>query len=176
MSQELQQIFNQTNTTNFVVSIPNSNKNSGFYLNAQAAPIPGIRIPITETVTGPMGLGRAQRAGVTFEYDPLVVRFIVDEHMKSWLSMYEWMLATNNYLTGVNTAQDTGPEYITLYILDNSKTEIVMSVNFYKPWISDLSEIEFSYTEESDPAMICTATIPYTYFQVEKEGRLIADV
>ena len=51
-------------------------------------------------------------------------------------------------------------------------------VYFYqeKPWVSDLSEVEFSYTEDSDPALVCTATIPYTYFQVEKDGKIIAEV
>lgn len=171
----IHQIFNQSNVTNFVVDIPDAGLTSAFTLNAQSAPIPGIRIPQVETVTGPQGLGRGWRAGTTIEYDPLVIRFLVDENLDSWLSMYKWMLTTNNYLTGVNTAQLPGgsPEYITVHILDNSKTKVVLSVHFYKPFVSDLSEIEFNYTDEGDPAMVCTATIPFVYLQVEKDGKVI---
>lgn len=170
-----QQIFNQSNITNFVVEIPDAGLTSAFSLNAQSANIPGIRIPQVETVTGPQGLGRAMRAGTTFEHDPLVIRFLVDENLDSWLQMYQWMLTTNNYLTGENTAQDSGgaPDYITVHILDNNKTKIVLSVNYYKPFISDLSEIEYNYTEEGDPAMVCTATIPFVFMQVEKDGVII---
>lgn len=169
------QIFNQANVTNFIVDIPDSGITSAFSLNAQSAVIPGIRIPQVETVTGPQGLGRAYRAGTTFEFDPLTVRFLVDEDLDSWLQIYQWMITTNNYLTGENTAQKSGgaPDYVTVHILDNSKTKIVLSVNYYKPFISDLSEIEFSYTEEGDPQMICTATIPFTFMQVEKDGKVV---
>lgn len=167
------QIFNQANVTNFILDIPDAGRTAGFYLNAQAAPLPGVRIPIVDTVTGTQGLGRALRPGTTFEHDPLVVRFLVDENMESWVNMYKWMLTTNNYLTGENTAQKDSPDYVTLYILDNSKTKIVMSANFYKPFVSDLSEIEFTYSDETDTAMVCTATIPFAYMQIEKDGEII---
>lgn len=173
MTRPTRQIFNQTNITNFVVDIPDSTRTSGFVLNAQTAPLPGVRIPVVETVTGTMGLGRAMRAGTTFEYDPFVVRFIVDEDMTSWMNMYKWMLSTNNYITGHNTAHSDGPEFVTLHILNNNKTEVVLTANFYKPWISDLSEIEFSYTEDSDPAVTCVATIHYAYMTIEKDGEVI---
>ncbi|UPW39252.1 putative tail completion and sheath stabilizer protein [Escherichia phage vB_EcoM_ESCO47] len=173
MTRPTRQIFNQANITNFVVDIPDNDRVSGFVLNAQAAPLPGVRIPIVDTVTGTMGLGRASRAGTSFEYDPFIVRFIIDEDMTSWLNMYKWMLSTNNYITGENTAQADGPEFATLHILDNSKTKIVLTANFYKPWVSDLSEIEFSYTEDADVAMVCTATIHYAYMTIEKDGEII---
>lgn len=171
-----QQIFNQSNVTNFIVDIPDSGLTSSFSLNAQSATIPGFRIPSVETVTGPQGLGRALRAGTTFEHDPLIIRFLVDEEFESWLQMYKWMITTNNYLSGENTAQKSGgaPEFVTVHILDNSKTRIVLSVHYYKPFISDLSEVEFLYTEEGDPAMVCTATIPYVYMQVEKDGIIVS--
>jgi hypothetical protein len=42
MTRPARQIFNQTNITNFVVDIPDSTRTSGFVLNAQTAPLPGV--------------------------------------------------------------------------------------------------------------------------------------
>ncbi|ASD52059.1 tail completion and sheath stabilizer protein [Pseudomonas phage PspYZU05] len=167
-------LFNQTNTTNFVVDIPDHGLTKAFTLNAQSAAIPGIRIPISELPSGTQGLGRAQLPGSTFEFDPLMVRFLVDENLESWLSMYKWMLSINNYITSENSNWTRRNDYfITVHILDNAKKNIVMSVHYYGAWCADLSEIEYNYTEDSDPAMICTAIIPYKYLLIEKNGVII---
>lgn len=172
---DTQQIFNQTNITNFIVDIPDAGITKAFSLNAQSATIPGIRIPITETPSGTRGVGRSQLPGSTIEHDPLMIRFLVDEDMQSWLSMYQWMLSINNYIdfNSQNWVPGYKPPHVTVHILDNSKTKIVMSVHYYDAWCSDLSEIEFNYTEEGDPAVICTATLPYKYMQIEKDGKII---
>lgn len=167
-------LFNQTNTTNFVVDIPDKGLTKSFTLNAQSATIPGIRIPISDVPTGTQGRGRAQLPGTTFEFDPLIIRFLVDEELESWLCMYKWMLSINNYISDTNDNWVNKEDYfITVHILDNSKKKIVLSVHYYGAWCSDLSEIDYSYTEDGDPAIICTATIPYKYMLVEKDGVII---
>lgn len=50
------------------------------------------------------------------------------------------------------------------YILDNSKIEIVMLINFYKFWVFDLFEVEFSYMEDLDLVLVCIVIIFYIYF------------
>lgn len=50
------------------------------------------------------------------------------------------------------------------YILDNSKIEIVMLINFYKLWVFDLFEVEFSYMEDLDLVLVCIVIIFYIYF------------
>ncbi|AIX12135.1 tail completion and sheath stabilizer protein [Citrobacter phage Moon] len=170
-----QQIFNQTNITNFLVDIPDVGLTKGFTLNAQSANIPGIRIPITDVPSGTMGLGRANLPGSTFEFDPLMIRFLVDEELESWLQMYRWMIGINNYQTGDNFAWRDGssPEHVSVHILDNSKTRIVLSIHYYGCWISDLGEVEFNTTEDTDPAITCQAILPYKYLQIEKDGKII---
>lgn len=173
---DTQQLFNQTNATNFLIDIPDAGLTKAFQLNAQSAIIPGIRIPITETPAGVRGIARAQLPGSTLEHDPLVIRFLVDEDLEAWLQLYQWMLSINNYINFDSSAWKPGyvPPHVSLHILDNSKTKIVLSIHYYGAWCSDLGEIEYQYTEESDPAIVCQATFPYKYMQIEKNGKIIS--
>lgn len=167
--------YNQTNISNFVLDIPDANITKAFKLNVQSALIPGLRIPVTDTPSGTKGLGRAKLPGSTVEFDPLVCRFLVDEKLQSWIDLYKWMISINNYATLENTGWEDGvlPNFITLHILDNTKQNIVLSYHYYGAWVSDLSEIEYNYTEEGDPAVTCVATFQYKYFIVEKDGNII---
>ncbi|ARB05943.1 hypothetical protein fHeYen901_170 [Yersinia phage fHe-Yen9-01] len=166
---------NQSNITNFVLDIPDSGLTKSFQLNVQSATLPGIRIPVTDTVSAPKGLGRAQLPGSTLEFDPVMIRFIVDENLESWLEMYQWMLTYNNYLTSENTAWGPGgtPEAVLLHILDNEKKNIVLTFILKSGWCSALSEIEYDYSQDGDPIVVCNATINYKYFEIEKDGRII---
>lgn len=169
--------FNQTNTTNFVLEVADSGLTQAFKLNVQSGPIPGVRIPISDVPGGTQGLTRAQLPGTTTEFDPLTIRFLVDEYLESWTQMYQWMLSVNNYpdreRSGWRNREDSFPKAATMHILNNDKDDIILSIHFYGAWCSDLSEIEFNLTEDTDPAMICTAIIPYKYFEVEKDGIII---
>lgn len=157
------------------MEIPDSGITAKFKGNIQSALIPGVRIPVTDTPTGTKGLGRAKLPGSTFEFDPLVTRFVVDEDLDTWVELYKWMLSINNYLTLYNEGWEEGvlPKFITLHILDNTKTKIVMSIHYHGAWISDLGEIEYNFTEESDPAVTCMATFQYKYFTIERNGVII---
>lgn len=169
--------FNQTNTTNFVFEVADSGLTKAFKLNVQSGPIPGVRVPISEVPGGTQGLTRAQLPGSTTEFDPLTIRFLIDADFQSWIEMYQWMLSVNNYAdrerSGWRNPDDSLPKAATMHILNNNKDDIILSVHFYGAWCSDLSEIEFSLIEDTDPAMICTAIIPYKFFEVEKDGIII---
>ncbi|QQK88035.1 tail completion protein [Providencia phage PSTRCR_127] len=168
-------LVNQTNITNFLVQIPDGQLTESFVLNVQSFILPGVRIPVTETPTGPMGLGRSMLPGSTFEHDGLSIRFLVDENFDSYVSLYKWMLTINNYITSHNTAWSPSgqPEALSLHILDNDKKDIVCTYHFYGTWPSDLGEIEFSYMEEGDPAISCLCIFQFKYFEIEKDGVII---
>ncbi len=169
--------FNQTNITNFVLEVSDAGLTQAFKLNVQSAPIPGVRIPISDIPGGTQGMTRSQLPGSTTEFDPLTVRFLVDVDFQSWIEMYQWMLSTNNYVdrdrSGWKNPEQNFPSAVTLHVLNNTKSDIIFSIHFYGAWCSDLSEIEFSLTEDADPAMICTAIMPYKYFEIEKDGIII---
>lgn len=168
--------YNQANVTNFVIDIPDAGLTKAFKCNVTTALIPGIRTPIVEIPSGTQGLARSHLPGSTIEFDPLTVRFIVDENLDTWLELYRWMLSVNNYLTGDSSAHKSGniPEFITLHVLDNTKTKIVLSVHYIGAFCSDIGELEFTYTEDGNPAITCTANFNYKYFLIEKDGVIIS--
>lgn len=168
-------LYNQTNTTNFILEIADNNLAETFKLNVQAVTLPGIHIPVTDAPGGTQGMYRSKRPGSTTEFDPLIVRFLCDRELKGWLDIYKWMLSLNNYRTHESKAWHPSgqPEAMTLHVLDNTKQKIVMSIHYYSPWPSDLSEIEYSYTEESNPAIPCTATFGFKDFAVEIDGIIV---
>ena len=113
--------------------------------------------------------------GSTIEFDPLIVNFLCDKDLRAWLDIYKWMLSLNNYITHESKAWHPKgrPEAVTLHILDNNKDKIVMSIHYYGAWPSDLSEIQYSYKEDSDPAINATATFNFKSFAVEIDGIII---
>ena len=167
-------IYNPTNVTNFLIQIPDGKFTQGFTLNAQAVTLPSIQIPVTNTPSGQYGLARSSLPGTSIEFDPLQIRFLVDENLDSYLSVYEWMLSINDYLGGNSTAWDASmPEAVQVHVLDNSKRNIVATFNFYGAWPSVLGDLEYSYAEDTDTPVTCVATLHYKYYDVERNGRII---
>ncbi|ADG60056.1 gp3 tail completion and sheath stabilizer protein [Acinetobacter phage Acj9] len=167
--------YNQTNKTNFAVDIPDAGITKAFVLNVSSALIPGISIPVTNMPTGQGGLGRANIPGSTFEFEPLVVRVLMDEDLQAWEDIYTWMLSINNYRTLYNEGWEPGvlPEFITLHIWNNSKTKILLSLHYYGAWPSTMGDLEFDFTDEGDPPVYANVTFQYKYFAVERNGVII---
>ncbi|QEA10637.1 tail tube [Enterobacter phage vB_EhoM-IME523] len=168
-------LFNQTNVTNFILEVSDNGLTESFKLNCQAATLPGIHIPVGDLPGGTQGISRAKLPGSTIEFDPLMVNFLVDRELSGWLEIYKWMLSLNNYMTHESEAWHASgqPSAVTVHILDNSKQNIVMSIHYYGAWPSDLSEIEFNYREDSDPAVPCMATFNFKSFAVEIDGNIV---
>lgn len=166
---------NQTNITNFALHVPDNGLTEPFVVNVQSVILPSVRIPVTDTPTGKFGLGRSGLPGSTLEHDGISIRFLVDEDFNNYISIYKWMLSINNYITLHNTAWEPSgqPVAMTLHLLDNDKKDIVCTYHFYGAWPSDLGEIEFSYTEEGDPAISCLCLFQFKYFEIEKDGVVI---
>lgn len=168
-------LFNQTNVTNFILEVSDNGLTEAFKLNCQAVTLPGIHIPVTDSPGGTQGINRAKLPGSTIDFDALIVNFLVDRELSGWVEIYKWMLSLNNYKTHESKAwhHSGQPDAVTVHVLDNTKTKIVMSIHYYGAWPSDLSEIEFNYREDSDPAVPCTATFNFKSFAVEIDGNIV---
>ena len=170
-----EQFYNQTNITNFILVIPQDKVTTGFVLNAQNAEIPGINIPITMAPAQTQGLSTGAFPGSGFEFDPLNVTFLLDENMDAWVQMYKWMLATNNYIDRNQSGwmNNDLPRPVSLHILDNTKQNIILTINLYGCWCSALSPVSFDYRTTEDPAPTCVATLHFRNMTVEKDGSTV---
>lgn len=166
---------NQSNITNFMLDIPASAGIKTMLMNVQSASIPGFRIPPTELPLGAQGTARQNIPSTTAEFDPLIVRILLDEDFNAYTEIYRWMISINDYARQTPSMWGTvdQPPAITLHVLNNSKRDIIASFNYYGAWPSEIGEIEYSYTEDGDVSVTFTVTFFFKYFEVEKEGELI---
>lgn len=167
-------IFNYTNSNNFQLEIPDGHLTKGFTLNVQAVTLPPITIPATKQVAGQYGLAMADYPSSHIEFEPLVVRFIVDEHLESYLNLYKWMLSTVDYNQGNSTAWTSSmPEAVQVHIMDNERRNIVATFNFYGCWCSQIGELEYQYNDDTNSPVTCVAILPFKTMSVEVNGSLI---
>lgn len=166
---------NQSNITNFRLDIPNQRSTEQFLLNVQTASIPGMRLTVTEMPLNAQGTARAQVPGTATEFDPLIVTVLMDEDLEAYIQVYRWMLSLNDYARQHSTMwqEVKQPPAMQLHVLNNTKTDIVATFNYFGAWPSELGEIEYSYTEEGDVAVTFTVTFNYSYFEIEKNGCII---
>jgi hypothetical protein len=101
------------------------------------------------------------------DFDELSITFVVDEQMKNWLEIFNWMrsctqvegfeefAATNRHLTTAN-----------LYILNSTKNPKI-TVTFEGLYPRTLSALDFSSSIMDPEAMQATATFAYRNYNVE---------
>ena len=101
------------------------------------------------------------------DFDELSITFVIDEQMKNWLEIFNWMrsctqvegfsefAATNKHLSTAN-----------LYILNSSKNP-KYSVTFEGLYPRTLSAVDFSSTVMDPEALQATATFAYRNYNVE---------
>ena len=118
----------------------------------QSTALPGI------TLT-PMEIGLPQRTGFArstgvIEYEELNVAYLVDEYLKNWLQVYNWMLGKPSYTSGVLT------------ILSSSMNP-TLEAHFKELFPTSLTALDFDSTT-SDPAyQQASVTFKYTSYTIK---------
>jgi len=159
---------NITHVTNFRLDIADNNGTKVFESAVQSAIIPSITIsPAEVNVRGSVN----QAAGSAIQFDPLNVRILLDEELKSYLDIYRWMVGIVNHKGFAITAST---KTVFVHVLDNSKQNIVLTFRFNQAWPSVLGEIEYQYIEETNLALNCMITFMYSTFDIlDSQGRII---
>lgn len=144
-------------------------KTPGVNYFVQAATIPSLSLGRVEQGTP---FSRIKLPGDKLEYADLNITFRVDEELRNYYELYNWMtllgkpdnfdqyrsIATAN--NGEGTQSDA-----TLIILSSTKTPIV-EVNYYNLYPVSLSELNFN-TQLNDVDYIdCIATFAYDRFKI----------
>lgn len=114
-------------------------------------------------------------------YDMLTVTFIVDEDLKTWIELHDWIRAMtfpkefeeyaklgqlNRYTLSSNTRQ---PQYsdgiVTLLTSANNPN---IQFKFYELFPTSLSTFVMSSTDSPDAVITADATFRYSYYDIEK--------
>lgn len=164
-------ILNQTSPTNFIVDIPDNEYIKGLKLEIQGVTLPGMNIPITTMTLNPQIM--AHIPGSAMEFDPLLLRFVVDDELKAYLGVYIWMLGTVDYSTFDPIRWHEKDQSIAVHMLDNSQSKTVATFRYYGAWPSNLGELEYMYTNDQDEAVTCIATFNFKYMEIEIDGKVV---
>jgi len=100
-------------------------------------------------------------------FDPLVITFKVDENLKNWLEIHNWIKDNSNYLGNdiKNTYQDQASDAILM--ITNSSYKPKIKVNFRRIFPIKLSGIQFNTVTPDSMEAIATVTFSYTDYVVE---------
>lgn len=154
-------INNQAHITNMRLEIPDAQTTQNFVNAAQSVTIPSFEMDVSRVAINQMASGLLP--GSKIIYEPLRVRFLIDEHFKSYIEIYQWMLSITDSRTFNSTAHLPGarPRSMLVHLLDNSKKNIVLTLKFNDPFPSSMDEVEMSYTDDGNPALIGMVTFSY---------------
>lgn len=112
------------------------------------------------------------------EFEPLVVTFMVDDQLRSWNDIFNWMTGlsgstTDNYKNLANTAVTKSgnplwgvrPPYsdgtLTLY---TAKNNAQIRYQFYDCWPTSLSPLQFDYSKSADEQLVAQASFIFSFY------------
>jgi len=130
----------------------------------QSANIPSVSVGNIEqnTLFSPIN-----HPGV-FRFDDLNLSFVVDEDMKNWLEIYDWMRSTSNAEDFQDfETQDQHLSDATL-VITNSAMRGKLVVNFRDCFPKSLSGIEFNSAVTDPEPIIANTTFGFSTYSVER--------
>jgi hypothetical protein len=108
----------------------------------------------------PTPIGRPMRTDVNImagavSYEPLEVTFVVDEYLKNWLEMFNWVTGAQPHYTNA-----------VLTILSSSMNP-TLEVHFENTFPTNLTEIAFDSTVSETTSLISTVTFNYSVYTIK---------
>lgn len=137
----------------------------------QKSPVPGLSLP---PLIQASPLSYIPRPGQKITFDPLNISFKVDEDLKNYMEIFDWIIKlgfpdnTSQYKAikeqpiGYNEFSDAS-----LMILDSAKNPNIV-IKFYDLFPIGLSELNFDTTNSDVHTIECNATFAYRKFEFEQ--------
>ena len=121
--------------------------NTSFFI--QTVNLPGITLE-GAVLTTPQLQNFTRHTGV-ITYEPLNVTFMIDEYLKNWQEVYEWMIGeeskyTSAVLTILSSAMNATMEFHFKDIFPTSLSEVSFDSTTTDP-VYQVATISFNYTE-----------------------------
>ena len=119
----------------------------------QTVNLPGVTLE-GATIATPQLQNFSRHTGI-ITYDPLNVTFLIDEYLKNWQEVFEWMIGEENkYTTAVLT------------ILSSSMNP-TMELHFKDIFPTSLSEVSFNSTSTDPVYQVATVNFNYTEYIIK---------
>ena len=125
--------------------------NTSFFV--QTCNLPGISLE-AQTVGAPRIQNFSRYTGVV-TYEPLDIGFMIDEYLKNWQEIYEWMIGdVSKYTTAVLT-------------LVSSSMNPTLEIHFKDIFPTTLSAIPFDSTTTDPVYQVATISFNYTEYTIK---------
>ena len=132
----------------------------------QRANIPSLSFG-TSIQSNPTGIS-IRRPGTSFVYEDLQIGFAVDENMKNWLEIHDWIrdlgISYDSATEVLREAQKVCSAYV---LILNSQYRPILTVKYKNVYPTFLSGIDFDSSVTDSDTVIATATFAYTHYEVE---------
>jgi len=132
----------------------------------QRANVPSLGFGTT-IQSNPTGIS-IKRPGTSYVYEDLQIGFAVDENLKNWLEIHNWIkdlgISYNSTTESLREHQKVASAYL---LILNSQYRPIINVKYRNIYPTFISSIEFdSSLTDTDP-IIATATFSYTHYEIE---------
>lgn len=130
----------------------------------QSANVPGVNLGEIQQTNY---FAPIKRPG-QFTFDDFTISFVIDEELKNWLEIYNWMRSASN---AEDFTEYEGPsQYFSdaTLIITNSAMRGNLIVNFKELFPRTLSGIDFTSTASDAEPMIATCTFAYSAYDIER--------
>lgn len=132
----------------------------------QRANIPSLSFG-TSIQSNPTGV-TIKRPGTSYVYEDLQVGFAVDENMKNWIELHNWIKDLGVSYQGppevINEGQKVSSAYL---VVMNSQYRPIITFKYKNVYPTFLSGIEFDSSQTDTDNVIATATFAYTHYEIE---------
>ena len=125
--------------------------NTTFFI--QTCNLPGISLEAA-TIAAPQRSNFSRHTGI-ISYEPLSITFLIDEYLKNWQEVYEWIIGEENKYTSA-----------VLTILSSSMNP-TMEIHFKEIFPSTLSGINFDSTTADPTYQQATVSFNYTNYSIK---------
>ena len=109
-----------------------------------------------------------KRPGTSYVYEDLQVGFAIDENMKNWMEIHNWIRDLGISYQGATEVLREKQKVASAYLLVlNSSYRPYMAIKYKNVYPTFLSGIEFDSSTPDTDTVIATATFAYTHYEIE---------
>ena len=148
----------------FLLVIPNLKTINYF---CQSVSLPGLN---TTEVPVETPFSATYRHGDKLVFDPLIVTFLVDEDMRNWEEVFNWLrgLTFPENFTQYRNQKAKGLYWdVTLQVNKNSNNEN-LRFKFFNAHPVSLGPVMFEFTNGPEVTQTCDLTLRYDYYVMER--------
>jgi len=108
-----------------------------------------------------------KRPGTRLVYEDLQVGFIVDEEMKNWLEIHNWMKTISTYDTMHDYLREEQKTSDALMYVLSPTYKPILTIQYHDVYPVFLTSIDFDSTSADSEVAISTVTFSYTHYVIK---------